>query len=70
MTPKQTALVQVAKLVAVYMVGGALLASAFAFFTVPQIGIAFSVLVLLGLIKLIYDLELTKAEQEAQKNLK
>jgi len=59
---KQTALVQTAKLFAIAILAGVLINVAFAFFTIVQIGIAFAVAVLAALGKMVYDIELSKAE--------
>jgi hypothetical protein len=62
MTPKQTALINVAKLVTVAILAGAMTSLAFTFFTIAQIGIAFALAVMAALIKFVYDIELSKAE--------
>jgi uncharacterized membrane protein YfcA len=62
MTPKQTALRNMAKMVGLALIAGA--ATGFLLNTVPLaiLGIAFSVFMLGFLIKMVYDLELSKAE--------
>lgn len=62
MTPKQTALVNMAKLVGVALIGGAV--TSVLLMTVPLaiLGIAGSFVLLGFLAKMIYDLELSKAE--------
>jgi uncharacterized membrane protein YfcA len=62
MTPKQTALRNMAKIVGLALIAGA--ATGFLLNTVPLaiLGIAFSVFMLGFLIKMVYDLELSKAE--------
>jgi hypothetical protein len=62
MTPKKTALIQTAKLFAIAFGAGVLVNVLFAFFTVAQIGFVFALIVLAALIKMVYDLELSKAE--------
>ena len=62
MSPKQTALIQTAKLFAVALLIGALTSLVFAYFTVNQIGIGFCIVMLAYLGKMIYDMELSKAE--------
>jgi hypothetical protein len=62
MTPKQTALIQTLKLFAIAIAAGVLINVAFAYLTVVQVGIAFTLAVLALLIKFVYDLELSKAE--------
>ena len=62
MTPKQTALVQTLKLFALAITVAVLVNVAFAFLTVLQIGIAFAIFGLSFLGKMVYDLELSKAE--------
>jgi hypothetical protein len=59
---KQTALVQTLKLFAIAIAAVVLINVAFAFFTIVQIGIAFAVAVLAALGKMVYDIELSKAE--------
>jgi len=65
MTPKQTALVEVTKMVLVGLVVGALANAAFTYFTVTQIGIGFCVGMLGFLCKMVYDMEVAKAEHRA-----
>ena len=62
MTPKQTALIQTFKLFAIAILAGVLVNVAFTYFTVAQIGIAFALAVFAALVKMIYDVELSKAE--------
>jgi hypothetical protein len=62
MTPKQTALVQTAKLFSIAIGTGVLVNVLFAFFTITQIGVAFCIFALLFLAKMVYDIELNKAE--------
>jgi fatty acid desaturase len=62
MTPKQTALVQTLKLFAIAIAAGVLINVAFAYFTVAQVGIAFALVVLATLGKMVYDIELSKAQ--------
>jgi hypothetical protein len=62
MSPKQTALIQTAKLFAIAITAGVLTNVAFAFLSIAQIGIVFGVIVLACLVKMVYDLEVAKAE--------
>jgi hypothetical protein len=62
MSPKQTALIQTTKLFAIAITVGVLVNVAFAFLSVAQIGIGFSIVVLACLAKMVYDLEVAKAE--------
>jgi hypothetical protein len=62
MTPKKTALIQTVKLFAIAISAGVLVNVLFAFFTIAQIGFVFALIVLVALIKMVYDLELSKAE--------
>jgi predicted aspartyl protease len=68
MTAKQTALIQTAKLFAIAITAGVLVNVAFAFLTVAQIGIAFAVVVLAALAKMVYDIELSKAQHREALN--
>ena len=62
MTPKQTALIQVAKLITAGIAGAILASVLFTYFTVAEIGIGFCAIMLAYLIKMVYDLEVAKAE--------
>jgi hypothetical protein len=62
MTPKQTALLNVSKLLAFALVVGFSVNVAITYFTIAQIGIGFCVGMLVYLCKMLYDLELAKAE--------
>jgi fatty acid desaturase len=62
MTSKQTAILQTAKLFAIAIGAGILVNVLFAFFTVAQIGTGFFILALAFLGKMVYDIELSKAE--------
>jgi 1,4-dihydroxy-2-naphthoate octaprenyltransferase len=62
MTPKQTALLHVAKLIALAVVIGFFVNIAFTYFTVGEIGIGFCVGMLVYMIKMYYDLALSQAE--------
>ena len=68
MTPKQTALIQTLKLFAVALSIGMLTSLAFAYFTVSQIGIGFCIVMMAFLGKMVYDIELSKAEHLATLN--
>ena len=62
MTPKQTALIQTLKLFAIAFASGVLINVAFAYFTIVQIGTAFALVVFAALAKMVYDIELSKAQ--------
>ena len=62
MTPKQTALIQTFKLFALAILAGVLVNVAFTYFTVAQVGTAFALAIFAALVKMIYDVELSKAE--------
>jgi hypothetical protein len=61
---KQTALIQTVKLFGIAILFAGLAHVAFAYFTVVQIGFAFAVAVLVALGKMVYDVELSKAEHQ------
>lgn len=70
MSLKQTALIQTTKLFVIAILLGVLVNVAFAYFTLVQLGFAFAVSVLAALGKMVYDVELSKAEhQETLKEL-
>ena len=62
MTPKQTAILSVARLIGTALLVGPLVNAAFTYFTIAQIGIGFCAGMLVYLIKMVYDIELAKAE--------
>jgi hypothetical protein len=62
MTPKQTALLNVTKLVVLALVSGVAVNVALTYFTVTEIGIGFCVGMIAYLSKMLYELELSKAE--------
>jgi uncharacterized membrane protein YgaE (UPF0421/DUF939 family) len=62
MTAKQTAMLNVARLLGMAMLAGALTSTLLIFVPLPLLGIGASVIVLLYLIHMIYELELSKAE--------
>jgi fatty acid desaturase len=62
MTSKQTAMLNVAKLVGVALFAGALTSALVAFVPMPLLGIGVCVIVMLYLVHMIYELELSKAE--------
>lgn len=67
---KQTAMLNVAKVFGVATLAGALTSTLLIFVPLPYIGIGVCVIVLLYLVHMLYELELTKAErQEALKEL-
>jgi len=68
MTPKQTALIQTAKLFALAILAGLLTGAAFHYFTIVQIGTAFTLAVMAALIKMVYDIELSRAEHREALN--
>jgi flagellar biosynthesis protein FliP len=62
MTPKQTALLNMGKLLGIALVAGLGASMLIANFTVEQIGIGFCVGMIVYLCKMVYDIELSKAE--------
>ena len=62
MTPKQTALLNMSKLLGIDLVAGVGASMLIANFTVEQIGIGFCVGMIVYLCKMVYDVELAKAE--------
>ena len=62
MTPKQTALLNMGKLLGIALVAGFAVNVAFTYFTVAQIGVGFCVGMIVYLCKMVYDLEVAKAE--------
>jgi hypothetical protein len=62
MSPKQTALLNVAKLITLSVVIGFFVNAAFTYFTVVEIGIGFCVGMLAFVCKMYYDLALAEAE--------
>lgn len=64
MTPKQTALIKTAKLITIAIAISVLVHLLFAFLTLAQIGIIFYLVLFAFLAKMVYDLELSKAEHE------
>ena len=63
MTPKQTAMVRVAALVGTALLVGFLVNAAFTYFTVAEIGIGFTAGLLVYMIKIVYEIELDRAER-------
>jgi hypothetical protein len=68
MTPKQTAVLNVSRLLFLALVSGFAVNLAFTYFTVSQIGIGFLVGMLVYMIKMYYDLELAQAERLEELN--
>jgi hypothetical protein len=68
MSPKQTALLHVAKLIALAIVSGFVVNIAFTYFTVAEIGIGFCVGLLAYMIKMYYDLALMQAQSQEELN--
>ena len=62
MTPKQTALLRIAKLLGLSVLVGFIVNVVFTYFTVAQVGIGFCTGMLIYLCKMIYDLEVARAE--------
>ena len=62
MTPKQTALINVAKLAGLALIVGVVTTILLMHVPLPYLGIGACVIVLLYLVHMIYELELTKAE--------
>lgn len=63
MTPKQTALLRVAMFFIVAMVGGVGVSLIFTYFTPTQIGIGFVAFMLVYASKMLFDMELERAER-------
>lgn len=68
MTPKQTAIFRTVSLVATALIMGLLVNVAMTYFTVSQVGIGFVAGAMLYLLKMVYDIELEKAERLEQLN--
>ena len=68
MTPKQIAVFNTLKVLAIGIGGGFFIAVLFSLFTLEQVGVGLAVLLLVAAIKLTYDMELTKAESLAKLN--
>ena len=68
MTPKQTALVRVAGLIATSVFVGFLVNVVFTYFTVAQVGIGFSIGMLAYMIYMIYSIELDRAKRLEELN--
>lgn len=68
MTPKQTAIFRTVSLVATALIMGLLVNVAMTYFTVSQVGIGFVAGVMLYLLKMVYDIELEKAQRLEQLN--
>jgi fatty acid desaturase len=62
MTPKQTALINVAKMLGVAVLAGAVTSLLLIHVPLPLLGIGACVVVMLVLVHMIYELELSKAE--------
>jgi fatty acid desaturase len=62
MTPKQTALINVAKMVGLALLAGAVTSLLLMHVPLPYLGIGACVIVLLYLVHMLYELELSKAE--------
>lgn len=62
MTAKQTALFNTAKLIGVALIAGAITSALLVFVPLPLLGFGVCVVVMLYLIHMIYELELSKAE--------
>ena len=62
MTPKQTALINMAKMLGVAVLAGSVTSLLLIFVPLPYIGIGVCVIVMLFLVHMIYELELSKAE--------
>jgi fatty acid desaturase len=62
MTAKQTALINVTKMLGVAVLAGAVTSLLLIFVPLPYIGIGVCVVVMLFLVHMIYELELSKAE--------
>ena len=66
MTPRQTATLKVVKIFGTGILAGILLNAAFTYFTVEQIGVGFTAGLLAYMIKIVYEIELSRAEREAE----
>jgi hypothetical protein len=62
MTPKQTALINVAKMFGLALLAGAVTSLLLIHVPLPYLGIGACVIVMLYLVHMIYELELSKAE--------
>jgi hypothetical protein len=62
MTPKQTALLNMSKLLGIALVVGFCANVVFTYFTIAEIGIGFCVGMIVYLCKMVYDVELAKAQ--------
>ena len=62
MTPKQTALFNMAKLVGVAVLAGSVTSALLMFVPLPLLGIGACVIMMLYLVHMIYELELSKAQ--------
>jgi len=65
MTPKQTALLNMGKLLGIALIVGFCANVVFTYFTIAEIGIGFCVGMIAYLCKMVYDIELAKAEHRA-----
>ncbi len=68
MTPKQTALVQVFKIIGLAAIIGSICGMLISLFSLQQVAWGLMILALLFLIKMVYDIELSKAENLAKLN--
>ena len=66
MTPRQTATLKVAQLMVYGLLAGILINAVFTYFTVEQIGVGFTAGMLAYMVKIVYDIELSRAEREAE----
>ena len=62
MTPKQTAIRNMAKVVGVALIAGTITSVLLAFVPLPLLGIGAAVVMMLYLVHMIYELELSKAQ--------
>jgi uncharacterized membrane protein YgaE (UPF0421/DUF939 family) len=62
MTPKQTALINTSKMLGMAVLAGSVTSLLLIFVPLPYIGIGVCVVVMLFLVHMIYELELSKAE--------
>lgn len=68
MTPKQIALYQVAKIISLSVIVGLSCGFLFSYFSFKEMAVGLTVFVLIFLIKLVYDIELSRAETLAKLN--
>jgi hypothetical protein len=68
MTPKQIAVLNTFKVLAIGIGGGFFVAALLSFFTLEEIGLGLAIILLISAMKLTYEMELSKAESLAKLN--